>query len=397
MSGTHSLLSPSKLPAIVRCVGMLAACKGEPEQPSSEDAASGTCTHWISQQCLQDGDEPERCVGKTLEFDGFKFKIDSERCDRVHTYIEAIRREPGEKLIEVRLDTSELLGVPGQSGTADAVTLDVERKMLGAHDLKDGAMIVYCEGNEQLITYAAAALRQYDWLCDWEFVKVAIHQPRMRHYDEHIYARTEIDEHMIRIRLAAQTSHALYVSGTPAEIAQNLTPGEKQCRWCAIRGKCPARAKAVLDLFPNVGDESEPEFAILDDDAIAAAFGRTAEIENWCRDIRSEALRRMLCGKPLAGYKIIQGRRGNRHWIDKVKAEDALQLMLTDAQLYEPREIVSPTTVERLLKTNYDAVRRFVSQNEGSLSIVPETHKGEAVTVSQVEFAAVGDAAEGLI
>jgi hypothetical protein len=135
----------------------------------------------------------------------------------------------------------------------------------------------------------------------------------------------------------------------------------------------------------------------LDDDAIAAAFGRTAEIENWCRDIRSEALRRALCGKILPGYKVIQGRKGNRHWIDKVKAEDALQLMLTDAQLYEPREIVSPTTVERLLKKDYDTVKRFVGQNDGSLSIVPEEHKGEAVTVSQVEFATVGDAAEGLI
>ena len=374
---------------------MLAACKGESEQPASEDAASGTCTHWLSQQCLQDGGEPERWIAKTLEFDGFKFRVDSERCDRVSTYIEAVRREPGEKLIEIKLDTSPLFDIPAQGGTADAIVLDYSSGVLGVHDLKDGFAVVHAADNEQLITYGAAALHAYDMLHEWTHVKLSIHQPKVRHYDEQIYTRGELLMRLAPIQLAAKKAYNLYESGENP--FPYLTPGEKQCRWCAIRGKCPARAKAVLDLFPNVGDEGEPEFAMLDDDAISAAFGRTAEIENWCRDIRSEALRRALSGHILSGYKVIQGRKGNRHWTDKVKAEGALQLMLTDAQLYEPREIVSPTTVERLLKKDYDTVKRFVGQNDGSLSIVPEEHKGEAVTVSQIEFATVGEPAEGLI
>jgi len=53
-------------------------------------------------------------------------------------------------------------------------------------------------------------------------------------------------------------------------------------------------------------------------------------------------------------------------------------------KLYEPREIVSPTTAEKILKKDgYAVVKDLVTQSDPQLRLVPLDHKGEAVTPTQ--------------
>lgn len=392
MGGTHSILSPSKLAQIVACRGSLALTKGM-TNPTNEHAASGTCTHWLGQQLLVHGDMPENYLGKWLEFDGFRFKVDRDRCDRVHVYADNVMREPHDFMdVEVHLDTSPVLGVPGQGGTADIVMGHFETETLIVDDLKDGANLIYAPRNKQLATYGAAALHKYDLVRNWAFIKVRIQQPRMEHFDEYTYTREELNDFMAEIAPAAQEAYRLYMSGTQQEIYDALTPGSPQCDYCLARGTCAKRTDQVLELFPVAGEEPEP--LTLADDEVASALSRTDEIESWCRDIRAEALRRALAGRKLPGWKVVQGRQGNRKWIDEDKARTVLGLALSDEQLYEPRNICSPTVIEKILKKSkaldYEAtIAPMVSRADGSLSIVPESAARAAVTVSSLEFGVI--------
>lgn len=393
MGGTHSILSPSKSALTAICRGSLALCKGLPN-PTNEHAASGTCTHWLGQQLLSHGDMPENYLGKTLAFDDYKFKIDRDRCDRVHVYAEAVQREPHDFIdVEVTLDTSEVVGVPGQSGTADVVMGHFETATLIIDDLKDGANLIYAPRNKQFAIYGAAALAKYDFVCDWKFIKVRVQQPRMEHFDEYTYTREELLEFINEFRPALQEAYRLYVSGTSQEIYDALTPGA-HCSgmYCLARGTCAKRTAGVLELFPVAGDE--PEALTLADEEVASALGRTDEIESWCRDIRAEALRRALAGRKLPGWKVVQGKRGNRKWIDEVKAAQALEFAMNEWDMYEPRELCSPTVIEKHLKKSktldYDkTIAPMVTQADGSLSIVPESSERVEVTVSNLEFGVV--------
>jgi hypothetical protein len=372
-------------------VGSLAYAKGQPPDPPNEDAASGTCTHWLGQQTLSLKQPPENWLGKTLEFDGFKFGVDQDRCDRVWVYVNAIRREPGTRFVEVRLDTSEVLGAPDQGGTPDVILLDTDAETISVHDLKDGAEIIYAGKNEQLATYGAAALHKFDMLCDWKKIRVCIHQPRMKHYDERTYTRAELEAFMVSIRMGAIKAYDLWLAGSSEQIQAALTPGEKQCKWCPMRGKCEVRAESILELFPVVGGEvDEPEVAILDDASLASAHSRLGEIENWCRDIRSEAFKRAIAGRTLPGKKLVRGRAGKRYWKDAAKVEGVLSMLIDD--IYEPREIISPTQVEKRSKAAYASLTDYVGQNEGGLSLVDESEPGEAITVTKAQFEVIHEA-----
>jgi hypothetical protein len=63
-------------------------------------------------------------LGKEMEFGTFKFVIDQERIDRVQLYVDRIRAEPGQMWVEKTLNTTPVLGVPGQEGHADVVKLN---------------------------------------------------------------------------------------------------------------------------------------------------------------------------------------------------------------------------------------------------------------------------------
>ena len=66
---------------------------------------------------------------------------------------------------------------------------------------------------------------------------------------------------------------------------------------------------------------------------------------------------------------------------DPAAAEATLGLVLPPEKMYEPRELISPTQAEALLKKKYASVAGFVTQSDPQLRLVPLDHKGEAVSI----------------
>lgn len=390
MSGTHSILSPSKAHMILRCVGALAAGKGCKDEPS-EYAAEGTAYHLLASQVLERLLEScESHVGHIIEADGFKFTINEENAAHAQTYVDAIRRLPGQQFYEVRLDTSEVVGVPGQGGTADAITLDYDTGTIHVDDLKFGrGDIVHACDNEQLLTYGAAALLKFEMHGDWKFLKVAIHQPRVNHYSEMTYAVDKVWEWVMASRPRFMEAFRLYQE-PPADLARHLTPTEKGCRWCPIRGSCSARTKKIMDMFPLT---PQPARTVnLSDSEVVSALDRVDEIEQWCADIRKEAHARAMAGAQLQGWKLVQGRKGNRKWAETPEKtiENTLVQALGDGA-YKPREILSPSDAEKKLKKSplWTPLQTYITQAEGALSLEREEVSKAAVSRQPIEFPVV--------
>jgi hypothetical protein len=404
VSGTHAILSPSKAAMILRCAAALAAGKGAPNPPS-EYAAEGTAYHEISARALtalqdldtQDAPDAfagwacEHWVGQVVEADGFKFTIDEDNAAHAQKYVDAIRRLPGQQFYEVKLDISEVVGVAGQYGTADAITLDYDTSTIHVDDLKFGrGEIVDAHDNEQLLTYGAAALAKYDYLWEWHFVKVGIHQPRVNHYSDQVWAVDKLLEWVAASRPRFQRAYALYED--PAKVtAADYGPSEKGCRWCPIRGSCAARTKKVLDMFP-LDDRGAPKTQLtpskLMDFELGVARDRVEEVEQWCKDIKEEAHKRAIAGRAIPGWKLVQGRKGNRRWTDEALAETVLTLHL-EHEAYT-KKLISPSDAEKKLKkhvpTAWAEIQANISQAEGSLSLERESVSKPAVDRPMVEF-----------
>ncbi len=163
-----------------------------------------------------------------------------------------------------------------------------------------------------------------------------------------------------------------------------LSPGDKQCQWCPVRATCSARTGAIMDAYPADPSDGGRLSAHITDEELAAALDRADFIESWCRDIRAEALRRATGGTTIPGYKLIEGKRGNRRWVDSSMAELELKSLGVDPH---DHKLISPTEAQRRLKAanaSYEVVSWNVEQPNGSPSLAKWNEEGKPLP--KVEF-----------
>ena len=389
MSGTHSILAPSDSSRWLRCVGALYLSKGIPNL-DAEYSASGTCSHWLLEQALN-GVDIGQYIGQTLTFGEnppFEFKIDEERLERVMTCVRQIGREPGTMLTEALLDTTPVLGVPRQSGHADIIkaypeggvvhpTAGLLKGVLSVHDYKDGYLLVTAKDNTQGLIYLCAAMFLFSLTGGIEAFRFCVHQPKINHYDEWTYTRAELEAFMQLIRPVAKLAYDLYHGAVEFDPTVHLTAGEEQCTFCPVRGRCVARASRIASLFEPIIRRHE-----LDDHSIGVLYAQLDEIEAAVSDFRAEALRRARMGVKIVGQKLVYGNKGKRKWTNPAAAADIMEMSLGDSA-YEPREPISPTQAEKLLKKGYEALEGLVTQTDPQLRLVPLAHKGEEVKLPE--------------
>ena len=385
MAGEHSVLSPSKGEMILSCPAALGATKGIVDAPSKY-AAEGTVYHEIAADVLKCNDIAWTCgdfVGNEMSADGFDFVIDEENAAHAQRYVDNVRALGGAQFYEQRLDTSDVVGVPCQGGTTDAVILDFEASTIRIRDLKFGQRPVYAHGNKQYLQYGAAALKKYEVLHDWKFLEVGTEQPRINHFDTHTYTVEEVMAWIAENQPKFQRAFHLYMN--PEEItAEDFNPTEKGCEWCPIRGSCAARNQKFVDMFPKVS--AKPLIHMSNAD-LGEARTLVDKFEAWASSIKAEAHRRAVeQGEKLPGWKVVQGRKGNRKW-EGEGVENRLEDELGE-DAYKPREIISPAEAEKRFKKaklDFSVMAPFITQSEGALSLEREdTAKPEIKT--GVEF-----------
>lgn len=408
----HALLSPSKAHLWLTCLGGLAAAKHITERSTNRYAAEGTVYHDVSRRALTDGLDCIAYVGDRYEVEGFEFVVDEANAEEAQKYVDIIRAIPGRRFVEVDLEYSTLLGLPKftpytdaegkehqqpvAAGSGDAVILDYENKVIHVVDLKFGrGDIVYAKENPQLRLYGAAAVARYDllgitdeWLC-----KMYIVQPRAGHYDDEAINVGELKAWTEKQKRPANRAYTLYTSPHLAS-PSDLTPGDKQCRWCPLSGNCVAQRDRVLGMFPKTrAAEVTQLLTSLDDVQLTELLDSADEIERALSAARAEALSRALRGVVLPNWKLVQGRRGNRKLDEKahmaldvptmleigieepdpegggMPVEDAIHFALKD-KAYKPRELLTAAQLEKKLTKAapllWAALQPYITQSEGA-------------------------------
>ena len=177
-----------------------------------------------------------------------------------------------------------------------------------------------------------------------------------------------------------------------------LTPGTDTCQWCKAKATCPKLSgfveEAIGAKFTDLttADALEQEATVkklIPSDASLGAKMDTLElIEGWCKAIRAEVERELLAGKPVAGYKLVQGRKSARSWSDATEAETVLKSMrLKQEQMYDLK-LISPTTAEKVLKESpkrWKRIESLISQSEGKPSVAPVTDKRPSLELKPLE------------
>lgn len=406
----HALFSPSSAHRWLVCAGSVALAKDLPD-PSSKYADEGTLAHALAAQCLSTGTDARGFVGGVNLPENPELHdkvITPEMATDVQVYIDNIRERvgDGELRVEQKVDFSKWVGHPNQTGTADALILSADGTHLIVADLKFGRGVpVYAEENPQLMLYALGALERYELVADITHVVLEVHQPRLQHLDQWKVSIEDLHAFAQKAEAAVATSLDVLaiVEGGGTVGSNDLLDGE-HCRFCKAKATCPklsASVQLAVGDFENLDEKTALEkvsaFTLAN---LAQAMSSVDLIEQWCSAVRAEVERKLLAGDSVEGWKLVQGKRGNREWVDPVEAEAYFRKACRHDEIYKS-VLLTPTQIEKRTKPWIDdegnerkpilgprqlkTFATMVTQSNGKASVAPETDKRPALVIPKFE------------
>jgi len=410
---SHAKFSPSAAHRWIACPGSMVMEKGIPNT-SSAHADEGTAAHFLASECLEQGRNATdflncfivikkgNALWSTSDEDKLSsgFNVDLEMAEYVQKYIDAVRSQAdgNELMVEQRVEFSEFIGSENAFGTADAIIIC--QSEIQVHDLKYGRTKVDAQGNEQLRLYALGALSQFGLFGDFTQARLVIHQPRIGHVSEEVVSVEDLYEFAHRAKNTVQMIKAVDEGKALFNEQDLLNPGEKQCHWCKAKATCPALTKAVMTTIAGEFDdlstcdlevelkqaiESVPSHG---NQLLGKLYAALPLIETWSKAVAVAVTEKLHNGEKVLGFKLVQGRAGNRSWSNAEEAEQVLKSMRLKVEDMYDLKLISPTNAEKLQKAGtigprqWSKVESLIVRPEGKPTVAPESDKRPALEVN---------------
>jgi hypothetical protein len=329
----HSnIVGGSTAKRVINCPGSVALVQKMPPKPSSKYADEGTLLHDTIAEHLATLKPLESFLGKKYEDQVLTQDLIDDKLVPALALLDEI--DPKQEMsyeVETRVGFGDLL--PGVFGSTDFVGRMGDKAVVLDWKFGDGVM-VSAEENEQLMFYAAAAMRTT--ALQWAFegateIECVIVQPPM------IRRWTTTPERI------AQFEHQLVKAVKAAEQPDAELKAGDHCRWCAAKPVCP-------QMTGEVERAALVKIKEIDAATLGQYLTKADVLEGWITDLRALAFQLLEKNIPVPGYKIVQ-KQSRRQWTDETKAIAALHDMgVPRGELFSPEEIRSPAQIEKVLK-----------------------------------------------
>lgn len=369
----HALLSPSGAKKWLSCAASL-ACEKDIPNSSGKAAVLGTAMHTIAEmhlnQYIKGTALPlEREVGAYVLDEG-KGQIKAlispmkgavlitadmiEQVRKYTDYCKAIIDVATYAKLEMRVNLTEVLH-PGYEGvetfgTADIVAIqelaNTDEYMLIIGDLKTGRHRVEAKENKQLMLYALGVYRRLKRRYNITVVRLVIFQPYAGGASEWDISVEGLELFAKFAQKRALLALDAYFRGKKNLKASDFKPSADGCQWCRFSEQCAARTKTVNSVL---AEELEDDFALeLTPEQLVAEYEKLPLLRQHIDKVEKAMAAALHSGKKVPGYKLVEGRPGNRAWKDAEKVTELYGDKLTKEVLMSPTEAVKVIPEEEL-------------------------------------------------
>ena len=359
----HSnIVGGSSAKRVMACPGSVALVQQMPPKPSNSHADQGTLLHDIISEILEKDLAPASFLGRKYEDQVFTQDLLDDKLLPALALLDEV--DPDHTMlyeVETRVGFADLL--PGVFGSTDLMGRIGNKAII--LDWKFGSGVaVSAEENEQLMFYAAAAMRTPDaqWVFDGatEIELIIVQPPEIKRWTTTRARIEQFERDLVR---------AVATAGLPDA---PLKHGE-HCRWCNAKPVCPIMTGAVDRAVAIKMDK-------IDVDKLGSYLHNADLLEAWIKDLRSLAEDMLKKGKPVPGWKMVP-KRATRSWVKEEDAKAALLKHLKESEVNEVK-MISPAAAEKLLKAQKlklpDGLTASISSGS---TIAPESDPRPAVVL----------------
>lgn len=355
----HALLSASSAARWLACPPSAVAAEAYPNQDTAF-TREGTLAHEVA-EIFAYGD-----FIQPVEKEG----VDEEMVTHAMGYRdyiqEHIQSEDAIVLLEQRVDFSPW--VPHGFGTCDCIIIQGET--LTVIDYKYGkGVAVDAVRNPQMMLYALGALNDYGFAYSISTVEMHIYQPRI---DNISTFTMSADELMVWAEKTVKPTALQAADGKGKYVPGN------HCRFCPHAGRCRELTK-VCTMYVNTHGLKR-KLPILAPHEVAEALQMEPLISLWLKRVKDQALTDLLNGKEIPGYKVVEGKQGNRKWTDELKVAAALSDAGFSTDEVTETKLLSPANMDKAIgkKKVAELLTDLIDRSPGAPTIVPESDKRPA-------------------
>ena len=328
----HSnIVGGSTAKRVINCPGSVAMVQKMPPKLGGDAADEGTLCHNAMATLLEDPSlEIKSVLGMVYNDQTLTEDLVDEKIIPAMAALTEIDPDGDmEYQIEAHVNFGNLL--PNVFGSADLIGRIDDRAII--LDWKFGRGAVDVEENEQLLFYAAAAMRTKG--LEWAFADVSevemviVQPPAVKRWTTTAARVKQFERDLVHAVTASQNAAA------PLKVGDH-------CRYCPAKPICPQMTGAAERALKVQIKELDP--------AKIGAYLATADlVEKWIGDLRDLAHQILESGEPVAGYKLVP-KRAMRQWVDEDKAYFALSKLGVDRSELVETALLSPAKVEKILK-----------------------------------------------
>lgn len=389
----HALLSPSGAKKWLSCAASL-ACEKDIPNTSGKAAVLGTAMHTIAEmhlnQYIKGTALPlEREVGAYVLDEG-KGQIKAlispmkgavlitadmiEQVRKYTDYCKAIIDVATYAKLEMRVNLTEVLH-PGYEGvetfgTADLVAViegftgESNSAMLIIGDLKTGRHRVEAKENKQLMLYALGVYRRLKRRYNITMVRLVIFQPYAGGASEWDISVEGLELFAKFAQKRARLALDAYFRGKKNLKASDFRPSVEGCQWCRFSEQCAARTKTVNSVL---AEELEDDFALeLTPEQLVAEYEKLPLLRQHIDKVEKAMATALHSGKKVPGYKLVEGRPGNRAWTNSEDVGDLLCQWGLEDKLTK-HVLMSPTEAEKEIghHDKWEILENFITRKPG--------------------------------
>jgi len=366
-SRDHALLSASSAHRWLACPPSAVAAEAYPEQ-DTEFTREGTLAHEVAELVARERQEGR--YPTMANYIAWPEETTPEMVACAHAYADYIQEltksDDAIVLLEQRVDFSPW--VPEGFGTADCII--IQGTTMDVIDYKYGQGVpVSAEDNPQEKLYGLGSLNDFGIAYDIETVRLHIFQPRLNNVSVDDLSVDELtawgDKTVKPVAAKAIKGKGTYCAGA-------------HCKFCPHAGRCRALTKICTEYVET--HSLRVPVPVLAPHEVAEVIAMEPLVTLWLKRVKQQALTTLLEGGEVPGYKVVEGKLGNRKWRDELAVAEKLRAEGYQLEEITETKLLSPAGMDKSIgkKKVAELLDDMIDRSPGAPTIVPASDKRPA-------------------